>query len=414
MSWRSLLRADRVVAALTFAFVGMGLPLEIDAEHLSASTPTCCQQQSTLQQELTFGPSDSLALVLEKAGIGADQRQAVENAFSTANIPSGLGRGARIVLTFAADAAGVRRLTALDIDLDENEEVSTDADGGGDTGHWPVEEPPQTSASEDPVARSASGLVGTDLTASLLATGLPARIVRQVREALTYDSEIPVNLPPGSHFDILYNIDAHLGASSSKGELRCAVITIRGQEHRVYRFPVGGGLVAFLKPNGKGALQASLALPISHARISSAWGWRIHPVLNVPEFHKGIDFAAPPGTPVLAAADGSVVFAGRHGNYGLLIKIEHADQLETTYGHLRQFAKGIRAGSRVTKGQVIGYVGETGLSTGPHLYYEVFLAGEQVNPIKNRIAAVPIRLAGQKLRSFRQFVSASTQAASVQ
>lgn len=109
-----------------------------------------------------------------------------------------------------------------------------------------------------------------------------------------------------------------------------------------------------------------------------------------------------------------MVFAGRNGNYGLLNKIEHADQLETTYGHLRQFAKGIRAGSRVAKGQIIGYFGETGLSTGPHLYYEVFLAGEQVNPIGRRVAAVPIRLAGQKLCSFQQFVSAGSEAASAQ
>lgn len=115
--------------------------------------------------------------------------------------------------------------------------------------------------------------------------------------------------------------------------------------------------------------------------------------------------AAPIGTPVLAAADGTVAFAGHRGNNGVLIKLTHTGQLMTAYSHLERIAVGIHAGSHVTKGQVIGYVGETGLATGPHLYYEVYIAGQQVNPAKSNFA-VPIHLAGGDLRRLQKVVLA--------
>ncbi|MBK1664916.1 peptidase M23, partial [Rhodospirillum rubrum] len=136
----------------------------------------------------------------------------------------------------------------------------------------------------------------------------------------------------------------------------------------------------------------ALAAPLPGARITSTWGWRIHPVLNRPQFHKGVDFGAPTGTPVLAAADGWVISTGYQGNYGKLVTVRHNDHVTTAYAHLDGYAKAARPGSRVKKGQTIGYVGETGLATGPHLYYEVFVDGRQVDPRQPTIT-LPFRTA---------------------
>lgn len=125
-----------------------------------------------------------------------------------------------------------------------------------------------------------------------------------------------------------------------------------------------------------------LRTPVAHARISSGWGWRIQPVLGGHEFHKGIDYAAPKGTPVRAAMAGVVDLRAWHGNYGRLIEIRGDHDMLTRYGHLARYAAGIRVGWRVRRGQVIGYVGSTGLSTGPHLYFELWRHGRRVNPLR--------------------------------
>jgi murein DD-endopeptidase MepM/ murein hydrolase activator NlpD len=125
-----------------------------------------------------------------------------------------------------------------------------------------------------------------------------------------------------------------------------------------------------------------LADPVEGARISSGFGWRIHPILDVRKFHYGIDLAAPRGTPVHAAADGIIEEARVRGANGLYIRIRHGLQLLTSYSHLDRLAENIRRGAWVARDQVIGFVGMTGLATGPHLYYEVYVDGEKVNPLK--------------------------------
>jgi murein DD-endopeptidase MepM/ murein hydrolase activator NlpD len=149
----------------------------------------------------------------------------------------------------------------------------------------------------------------------------------------------------------------------------------------------GGSLVCptqILAEEGKsGTAQIpKLADPVKGARISSGFGWRIHPILDVRKFHYGVDLAAPKGAPVHAAADGIVEEAGMRGGNGIYIRIRHGLELLTSYSHLDRLAKNIRRGAWVTRDQVIGFVGMTGLATGPHLYYEVYIDGEKVNPLK--------------------------------
>ncbi len=135
------------------------------------------------------------------------------------------------------------------------------------------------------------------------------------------------------------------------------------------------------------ALPVALSEPLTHIRVTSPYGWRVHPVLGSWRFHEGVDFGAPKGTPVLAAAGGVVADIGRRGNYGEYIRVRHGNQVQTAYAHLSGFAHGLHVGSTVARGQVIGYVGRSGLATGPHLYYEVIVDGHRLDPLK--IAAKP-------------------------
>jgi murein DD-endopeptidase MepM/ murein hydrolase activator NlpD len=143
--------------------------------------------------------------------------------------------------------------------------------------------------------------------------------------------------------------------------------------------------------------------PIDGARISSGFGMRFHPILGYTKMHKGIDFAAPRGTPIYAAGDGTIEKAGKFSSYGNYVRIRHRAGLETAYAHMQGFHAGIRPGSRVKQGQVIGYVGTTGRSTGPHLHYEILIGGKQVNPAGVKLAGGR-SLGGKELKGFRQVV----------
>jgi murein DD-endopeptidase MepM/ murein hydrolase activator NlpD len=126
--------------------------------------------------------------------------------------------------------------------------------------------------------------------------------------------------------------------------------------------------------------------PINGARLSSGYGMRRHPIMGYSRMHRGTDFAAPIGTPILAAGDGVIQRAGPFSTFGNYVRIRHANGYETAYAHMSRFARGVRSGVRVRQGQVIGYVGNTGRSTGPHLHYEVLLNGSQINPVNLRVA----------------------------
>jgi murein DD-endopeptidase MepM/ murein hydrolase activator NlpD len=193
------------------------------------------------------------------------------------------------------------------------------------------------------------------------------------------------------------------GIDADAARLRYASLRSDGTEHRIYRYAMNGGDVAFIEASGRGVVPLRLEQPVSGAGITSPWGWRVHPVLGVRKFHRGVDFGVPTGTPVHAAADGVLERIGWRGNYGRYIRLRHSDRVETAYAHLSRFAKGLRPGRHVRRGQVIAYVGASGLATGPHLYFEVLIDRQQVNPQQQGLA-VPIQLAGNSLTRFQDYL----------
>ena len=181
-------------------------------------------------------------------------------------------------------------------------------------------------------------------------------------------------------------------------------LSLSGETLDAFRFEPQDGEIEYFDRTGRSLRKFLLRTPVDGARLSSTFGMRRHPILGYSLMHKGIDFAAPSGTPIYAAGGGRVVAAGRNGGYGNYIRVRHSGEYSTAYAHLSRFAKGVKAGQRVRQGQVIGYVGTTGRSTGPHLHYEVLRNDQQINPLEIKQPPAT-QLAGADLERFNEEVA---------
>jgi murein DD-endopeptidase MepM/ murein hydrolase activator NlpD len=252
-----------------------------------------------------------------------------------------------------------------------------------------------------------SGAVGKSVPASLSKAGLPAALVGEIASAMKYDHDLAGMLKPTSQFRVAYE-QVKLGQKTlASPALQDMSLMTGNLEHRLYVYREGNNK-ALVDANGKGVAWLHFQRPVLNARLSSPYGWRVHPVFGDWRFHYGIDLATSEGTPVSAAADGTVIAAGWHGDYGQFVRIQHGLGVETTYGHLSKIATALKPGDRVKSGQVIGAVGETGVATGPHLYYEVAIGGERIDPLKMP-AAVPVSLSSKQLANLHQHIEQSAQ-----
>ena len=233
-----------------------------------------------------------------------------------------------------------------------------------------------------------SAKVETSLYASALALGATAREIEALADAFSYDVDFQRDVRPGDHFELVFErwYDDE-GQTVRTGSLLFVSLESRRGARAFYSFLApGDSRDDWYDADGKSARRFLMRTPINGARLSSGYGMRRHPILGYSRMHRGTDFAAPTGTPILAAGDGTIMRSGPFGSYGNHVRIRHGDGYETSYSHLSRFASGMRAGARVRQGQVIGYVGTTGRSTGPHLHYEVMRRGQQVNPMTLRVA----------------------------
>jgi Peptidase family M23 len=338
----------------------------------------------------------SLAGLLTKTGIPAGEVQAAGAALRKVADPRRLPIGTRVTLRLQAPHRQPR-LLAVSLELSSHRYLTLVARSDGSFARR------RGGASLLPTAPAQQEIEGQvrggSLTASLRKIGVPATVIAEVCAAFHYDPKLPEHPPRGSRVQVVYTPAGEDGPA----RMQMAELTRKRHSHRVYRYELHSGQVAFVEPSGKGVLPMHLALPVPGARLSSGWGWRLHPILKRELFHKGIDLAAPLGTPIHAATSGVVEFAGWHGNYGRLLRIRHDDRVTLQYGHLDGFAKGLRPGQRVARGQVVATVGESGLATGPHLYWEVLVDHKHVDPTSRELA-VPLTLAGDDLVRFHDYV----------
>jgi murein DD-endopeptidase MepM/ murein hydrolase activator NlpD len=228
-----------------------------------------------------------------------------------------------------------------------------------------------------------SGEIKTNLYSATDEAGLPDAAANQLNELFSGDIDFHHDLRKGDKFTVVYEMTYSNGALLRTGRIQAAEFINQGHVYRAIYFQKDSQHGDYYTPDGKSVHKAFLRSPIEYSRVSSSFSLsRFHPILNKWRSHKGTDFAAPMGTKVKVTADGIVSVVGKQGGYGNVIMVNHQGRYTTVYGHLSRFAKGLHKGQHVAQGEVIGYVGMTGLATGPHLHYEFRVNGQQHDPLR--------------------------------
>ena len=248
---------------------------------------------------------------------------------------------------------------------------------------------------EHPLERRIARVAGTISSSLYLAgqkAGLPDTLTMKMASIFGWDIDAATDVQRGDNFAVLYEEFYAQGEKVREGEILAAEFTTGDKTLQAIRFNDGKGHADYYTPNGMGMRKAFLRTPVEFSRISSGFSFgRRHPILNRIRSHKGVDYAAPTGTPVQATGDGTISFAGNKSGYGKTVILQHGKQYSTLYAHLSRYSEGLNEGDRVAQGQVIGYVGQSGLATGPHLHYEFRVNDQHSNPLTLKLTqAEPI------------------------
>lgn len=233
--------------------------------------------------------------------------------------------------------------------------------------------------------RFSTGVVESSLYEAALDANLTDNLTMQLAEIFGWDIDFALDIRQGDSFSVLYDEQYLRGEKVGDGVILAAEFSNRGKHYRAVRFVDKGGRAHYYDAKGKSLRKAFLRTPVDFRRISSRFGSRYHPVHKKVKRHKGVDYAAKPGTPIRATGDGKIVLRGRKGGYGKTIIVRHGNVYSTLYAHMRSYARGMRPGRYIRQGQIIGYVGQTGTATGPHLHYEFRLHGVHRNPLTVRL-----------------------------
>ena len=241
--------------------------------------------------------------------------------------------------------------------------------------------------------------IDSSLYNAAVEAGVEPNIIIEFARIFGFEVDFQRDIRKGDHFEIFYEkFEDDNNKVRDTGKIIYASMTVNGEEINLYNFEFKGD-EEYYDIKGKSITKSLMKTPINGARLSSSFGMRKHPILGYNRMHKGTDFAAPSGTPIMASGTGTITRARWCGGGGNCVKIKHNSTYETVYAHMKAFAKGIREGKKVKQGQIIGYVGSTGLSTGPHLHYEVIVNGKKVNSQKLKLPSGKI-LKGEARKEF--------------
>ena len=241
--------------------------------------------------------------------------------------------------------------------------------------------------------------IKNNLYSSAMESGIEPNIIVEFARVFGFEVDFQRDIRKGDWFEILYEkFEDDNNKVRDTGKIIYASMFVNGEEINLYNFKYKN-VEEYYDIKGKSITKSLMKTPINGARLSSSFGMRKHPILGYNKMHRGTDFAAPSGTPIMASGSGTVTRARWCGGGGNCVKIKHNSTYETIYAHMKNFAKGIREGRKVKQGQIIGYVGSTGLSTGPHLHYEVIVNGKKVNSQKLKLPSGKI-LKGEERKQF--------------
>ena len=326
---------------------------------------------------------DTLAeLLIDEGASAEDARQAIA-ALDDVYDPTEIRGGQSVSLTFSGRRSINEQMLLLSVALKPNVERDIDVVRNVRGLYAAKETIKQLTA----VGTRASGTIEGSLYQSSKDAGIPDGVIVNLIGIYSHAVDFQREVRHGDKFDVLYTkyVDEH-GVTLKSGAIEYAALTLSGESKPLYRYTSREDQSSdYYTPSGSSGRRFLMRTPIDGARLTSGYGVRTHPVLGYTKMHKGVDFAAPSGTPIMAAGNGSVELARWLGTFGKYIRVKHANGYETAYAHMSRFAPGIREGSRVRQGQTIGYVGTTGRSTGPHLHYEVFQASNQLNPMSVKL-----------------------------
>jgi murein DD-endopeptidase MepM/ murein hydrolase activator NlpD len=347
-------------------------------------------------KKVAVAPGDTLMQLLTEAGAEPSDSQAAINALNAKFNPRKLKVGQEITLTFVRNDADSYRLFEMSLSPSIEREVNVTRSDAGFRANEVIR--------EFNVDRARiAGTIDDSLYNAGIAAGLTNTLLSEFIRIFSYDVDFQREVQPGDRFELFF--DRHFddaGKTVKTGRIAAASMTLSGRELRYYFYqPADGGDADFFTPAGSSVRKALLRTPIDGARLTSGFGMRHHPILGFSMMHKGVDFGALTGTPIQAAGDGVVELAGWNGAYGQYVRIKHGNGYATAYAHMSRL--GVKTGQRVRQGQIIGAVGTTGRSTGPHLHYEVMQNGKQVNPTGVRFPSGR-KLEGKEYDRFRRFV----------
>ncbi|MCF8708035.1 peptidoglycan DD-metalloendopeptidase family protein [Rhizorhapis sp. SPR117] len=378
-------------------------PLALGADtgrHMAASDIVAPLKETPERPQIdltaAIGSGDSFSRTLRRAGVSDTDASKVMDLLSGAIATSALTPGTRIDIRLGRRASRnvPRPLDALTFRARLDLALSMKRVDGALT------------LTKIPIAVDATplrirGTVGSSLYRSARAAGAPAKAIQTYLKAIVGKISLDRDVGANDRFDIILDYRrAETGEVEVGGLLYAGLERTRGKDLNLLKWTTGGRTEWF-EASGVGEQRGQLAAPVN-ARVTSGYGMRRHPILGYSRMHAGIDFGARYGTPIHAVTDGRVVYSGRHGGHGKYVKIDHGRGLATGYGHMSRIAA--NSGEFVRRGQVIGYVGSTGLSTGPHLHYELYRNGRTVNPNSVKFTTTA-QLAGNDLRKFRARLS---------
>jgi murein DD-endopeptidase MepM/ murein hydrolase activator NlpD len=356
----------------------------------AAPAAVAAAAESEAERVLVVESGDTLEGLLTGAGIARAEAHGAVLALSQHFPPKALRPGHELVIR--VDPERDDALVELEIEPAPGRTIRARLQGE----QWQAEE---ILAPQQRMLAMASGTIDGGLFPSATAAGLPAGLALSLIRVLGHQIDFQRDIQPGDRFSILFErFRDDDGELLRHGRVLQAELVLSGRHLAFWRHEMRDGTTDWFDAEGKSLRRAFLRTPLDGARISSRFGMRSHPVLGFTRLHRGTDFAAPSGTPVYAAANGTVISARHEGAYGRIVRLRHAGGVETRYAHLSRFARGIAPGQRVRQGAVIGAVGSTGLSTGPHLHYEVVMAGRPVDPARE--TARSVQLTGRELAAF--------------
>lgn len=350
------------------------------------------------ERTIRVGSGDTIIDLLLATGVPRNEAHDAVAALRKHFDPKQLKSGQELVVKFGPGESGGDRLERMIVPVTFRQDVAVERAGNGfvaNTIDKPVKEQ----------AAYAGGPIESSLYETGIAQNVPAAMMAEMIRLYSYDVDFQRDVKEGDSFELLYQqyVDEQ-GQLLHADTIRYAELVLSGKRIRLFRFAPRDGEVEYFNEKGESVKKALLRTPVDGARISSKFGSRLHPILGYTTMHRGIDFAVPSGTPIMAAGSGTVEFAGENGGYGNYVRIKHTGVFSTAYAHLSGYAKGLRKGAKVRQGQVIGYAGASGLATGPHLHHELLSGGSQINPLSVKMPSGQ-KLEGKDLARFRETVA---------